>query len=70
MFAVVLPPVDGDYDTDGDVDLVDAGWFQVCFGAAPTNECKAAFDFDASGAIDLADWADFVPLLDASGPPI
>jgi hypothetical protein len=70
VFAVVLPPVDGDYDTDGDVDLVDAGWFQVCFGAAPTNECKAAFDFDASGAIDLADWADFVPLLDASGPPI
>ncbi|MFH0982655.1 MAG: M14 family zinc carboxypeptidase [Planctomycetota bacterium] len=69
VFSVVAPPTaDGDYDGDTDVDLVDFGWFQLCFGSSPSSECKAAFDFDGDATVDLPDFAEFVPLLDASGP--
>ncbi len=67
-FSVVAPSADGDYDGDNDVDLVDFGWFQICFGPAPSTDCRAAFDFDGNGAVDLADLIEFVPLLEASGP--
>ena len=48
----------GDFDYDGDVDLLDYGIFQANFGQA---EFDPATDLDANGVVDLEDfflWAD------------
>ena len=48
----------GDFDYDGDVDLLDYGIFQVNFGQA---EFDPATDIDGNGGVDLDDfflWAD------------
>ena len=68
LFIHVGSPADGDYDEDGDVDLADFMWFQLCTGATPSGDCAAAFDFDPDGDVDLVDLAEFVTLLGASGP--
>ena len=59
----------GDFDADGDVDLVDYRSFTDCLAgpaAAPAppppacvNACLAAFDADADGDVDLADFGVF-----------
>jgi hypothetical protein len=52
----------GDFDFDGDVDLVDFAEFQLCVpavGDRPTPICLAAFDFDTDGDIDLVDFGGF-----------
>ena len=48
----------GDFDYDGDVDLLDYGIFQANFGQA---EFNSATDIDGNGVVDLEDfflWAD------------
>ena len=48
----------GDFDYDGDVDLLDYGIFQANFGQA---DFKPATDMDGNGVVDLKDfflWAD------------
>ena len=59
-------PGDGDFDDDGDVDLMDFAAFQRCF-ACPgmTSECRAG-DFEPDGDVDPDDYADFVPVF--TGP--
>lgn len=56
----------GDFDSDGDVDLVDAAQMQQCFTAAQTQAAPAclAAHFDADGDVDLDDVAGFLAALD------
>jgi hypothetical protein len=59
----------GDFDDDGDVDLVDHSAFDDCLAGPdepPTpsaaecvNACLAAFDKDVDADVDLDDWAEF-----------
>ncbi len=58
-----VEPGDGDYDDDGDVDLGDFAGFQACFGSVPLTGACASVDMNASGAVDLADVADFAGAL-------
>ena len=58
----VIPACNGDFDSDGDVDLVDFGVFQLCFtgaGGGPVDSDCACSDFDADGDVDLADFGNF-----------
>jgi RHS repeat-associated protein len=51
----------GDFDSDGDTDLVDFGNFQLCFGGTGvivSEECKR-FDGDGDGDVDLVDFGGF-----------
>ncbi len=59
-YARLLPTRDraGDFDHDNDVDLIDFGAFQGCFGA-DSDDCLIVFDFDHSESIDLADFQGF-----------
>jgi hypothetical protein len=56
------PPPGGDFDCDGDVDLVDFSCFTLCFtgiGGGPVGpECEAG-DFDGDGDVDLSDFSAF-----------
>ncbi len=48
----------GDFDSDGDVDMHDFAWFQTCFtgeGGVASATCACVFDFDSDHDIDLAD---------------
>ena len=45
---------DGDADEDGDVDMHDFAWLQVCFGATGTGDCKC-LDMDNDNNVDLDD---------------
>ncbi|MBN1490660.1 MAG: hypothetical protein JXA69_12145, partial [Phycisphaerae bacterium] len=51
-----------DFDLDGDVDLADFSFFQVCFNGPnrpPTAACAADADFDDDGDVDLSDFSIF-----------
>jgi hypothetical protein len=52
----------GDLDSDGDVDLVDFGAFQLCFtgsgGVLSGSNCVCS-DFDGDGDVDLVDFGGF-----------
>jgi len=68
--AVAPPPGDGDYDDDGDVDLFDFAWFQVCFSGTgadyPADIGCENFNFDGDNDVDLTDHIEFALLL--AGP--
>jgi hypothetical protein len=63
------PAMPGDYDADGDVDLLDFGRFQLCFtGTCAGPPCEptlyvdhncAVMDFDDDGDVDLPDFGQF-----------
>lgn len=58
-----------DFDSDGDVDLVDFAAFQRCFtgeGVAAGEVCECLFDFAPDGDVDNADYQEFYLLI--SGP--
>lgn len=69
QYAAVSLDVPGDWDGDGDVDLIDAAAFVDCLAGpnvAPTptppatpQECLDAFDADADGDVDAGDFAAF-----------
>ncbi len=57
---------DGDFEPDGDVDLMDFAMFQQCFGQSPMPaECQPG-DLNGSGSVDTSDMADFESAL--NGP--
>jgi len=56
---------DGDYDDDGDVDLVDFAAFQECFGQTASGYC-AALNMAGDSLVGLHDLAPFVAAL--TGP--
>ncbi|UCG17025.1 MAG: matrixin family metalloprotease [Phycisphaerales bacterium] len=60
---LVYPSVgDGDFDSDGDVDLDDFGGFQVCFDQPAGGGCQPG-DMNGDDFIDAADIAPFVNAL-------
>jgi hypothetical protein len=56
----------GDYDDDGDVDLLDYAAFQTCFGSTATGACGIVFDFVVDGMIDGADYPAFEACLNGA----
>ena len=52
----------GDFDSDGDVDLADFVSFQACFGEASLGECEPG-DMNGDGGVDLDDFAQFAQAL-------
>ena len=70
QMLMLPPPIPGDCDNDGDVDLEDAGCFQICMGQSPVQpECQKvslAPNGAPDDAIDLNDYTLFNILL--SGP--
>jgi hypothetical protein len=57
------PPVQADFDEDGDVDLTDYGFFVSCYGGpgvSPGDPDCAGADFDGDTDVDLADYAGFL----------
>jgi hypothetical protein len=61
-----VPYGDGDFDVDGDVDLVDFAPFQRCFGQAAAGGCEPSDLTGTDGLIDVDDFELFVALI--SGP--
>jgi hypothetical protein len=61
-YAPPIIQIPGDFDGDGDVDLVDFGIFQICFtgpgGSKPFSECSV-FDCEGDQDVDLVDFACF-----------
>lgn len=56
--ADVSPDPFGDYDDDGDIDLLDVAAFQVCFGVPDVLAAGCSrMDREPDGFIDLVDWA-------------
>ena len=60
-----IEPGDGDFDSNGRVDLWDFGAFQSCFGRPSPGGCEPG-DLNGSGLIELADFAEFAAAL--NGP--
>ncbi len=61
-FAVTAPPVAGDFDADGDVDMADFTVFQTCFNGAnrtPAGASCGNTDLDHDGDVDLTDFSVF-----------
>lgn len=60
--ATILQAHPGDFDGDGDVDLVDFASFQLCFtgpgGSVMPGPCERS-DFDGDGDCDLTDFGQF-----------
>ena len=61
----------GQWDTDGDADMLDFAGLQVCYSgpspdAQPSAACLSVFDSDCDGDIDLTDYWRFLDVL--SGP--
>lgn len=65
VLVAVFNNVPGDFDADGDVDLLDSGEFGRCFSGdagsggfvPPSPDCVAAFDLQGGdGDVDGADW--------------
>ncbi len=59
MFQTASNYANGDYDMDGDVDLIDIAAFQRCSGLSPSTACKNAFDDNLSGHIGDEDFVAF-----------
>ena len=56
----------GDFDVNRRIDLIDFGFFQLCFDNAPAypdwlDTCLCAFDLDDNGIVDLDDYAALRP---------
>ena len=60
-----IPYGDGDFDLDGDVDLVDFAGFQICYEALAVNQCEAG-NMTGTGYVELDDLADFYAVM--TGP--
>jgi len=65
--ADVAPDPFGDMDADGDVDLTDAGAFQLCFGMSEAAGDCSRVDREPDEVIDLLDWAAMFGLLTGPG---
>jgi hypothetical protein len=61
-----------DYDSDGDVDQEDFGWFQTCFtgpgNRMTTSQCAGA-DFDGDLDVDQDDFGAFQQCMSGAGTP-
>ena len=64
--GVCIQYSDGDFDADGDVDLLDFGDFQNCFGKPGVGECQSGVLGGENGIVDMEDYLIFEQLL--SGP--
>ena len=53
---------EGDFEPDGDVDLLDFAAFQRCFGSIGTSPCENA-NLNGSGMIDINDYTEFESVL-------
>jgi hypothetical protein len=66
----VFTHASGDYDHDGDHDLVDFARFQACFtglAGPPLVGACAIFDLDLDEDVDFSDFTEFAPLLVGPG---
>ena len=60
------PAASGDFDEDGDVDVIDCAHLQRCFsgsGAGYDVDGCGVFDFDGDDDVDSLDWTEFAELL-------
>ncbi len=62
-FQCEFGPGNGDFDSDGDVDLSDFASFQACFDQTSVGVCEPG-DMEGNGVVDLEDFALFVGAMD------
>ena len=71
--AACCPPLRVDYDSDGDVDMKDFGWFQACLTgshiAPATPPCRCA-NLDTDDDVDQADFDLFHLCLSGPNVPV
>lgn len=73
LLPLPADPAPGDIDEDGDVDVADFGFFQLCFNGPSRppglgDSCHAA-DLDRDGDVDLADFGGFLACFNGPGRP-